>query len=425
MFKATGGKIVLAEELPSNTVIQNVNITYTSRQYENFTVHYFVNTSSNDEDAEIAVSGQKLDIYNGELQEFYGKYHFEPWGSLMIIENDTENDTGDNFVEETETTFIRPEVKCKVLGSTGNTITLDKCDYYFDGELQEERGYVLNICERANLLERKVKIHQDYHVKIDYIPEKLYLVCETPEKFIISVNGIVIEQKIDGYFVDKSFKKIEITKYILQGENIISFDCDFRQSDRFYENLKKARVFESEKNKLAYDMEIEAVYLLGDFSVRTDGEWTALEKDAWRYKGDFIIDAPKAEIEINQIEKQGYPFFCGSLELMGKINIQGENPILDINWKGINAIKIEIGNVEKLMLTNNRLPLKEFGVHGITEVKFTIINNLRNLLGPHHLQEGESYFVGPNSFFKEPCVWNANPQLEWNEDYCFVETGIC
>ena len=453
-FKAEGGKVVSAQEMAANDVIDNEAITYTNRQFEDFTVHYFVNTSAKRQEAEVSVKGQKLDIYSGELQDFAGKHEFEPWGSLMIVEQvscekfsnagqvgsveqvnsvaqvSSEGDAEENGScaegqdAEAPATLIRPEGIFKVSGSTGNTLTLDKCDYYFDGELQEKNGFVLNICERANLLERAVKIHQDYHVKADYVPQKLYLVCETPEKFTISVNGAVIEQKVEGYFADKSFQKIEIAKYLVQGDNVISFDCDFRQSDEFYENLKKAFIFESEKNKLAYDMEIEAIYLLGDFSVRTDGQWTELEKTGMRYVGEFVIDAPKAEIEVKNIQQQGYPFFCGSLELAGTIDVQGENPVLDIDWKGINALKVEMNGREKVMLTDNRLSLKEFGVQGMTEVKFTLINNLRNLLGPHHLQAGESYSVGPGAFFKEPCVWNKNPGPGWNEDYCFVQMGI-
>ena len=60
-----------------------------------------------------------------------------------------------------------------------------------------------------------------------------------------------------------------------------------------------------------------------------------------------------------------------------------------------------------------------------SEVEITLINNLRNVLGPHHLSEGECYHVCPNSFIKEKCVWNAdNPEEKWNDGYCFVETGI-
>lgn len=94
------------------------------------------------------------------------------------------------------------------------------------------------------------------------------------------------------------------------GENTVSFECDFVQSEEFYESRRKSFIFESEKNKLAYDMEIEAVYLAGDFSVKTAGNWTQLDKKAVRYCGDFEIDEPSANISLENIEQQGFLFFA-------------------------------------------------------------------------------------------------------------------
>ena len=91
--------------------------------------------------------------------------------------------------------------------------------------------------------------------------------------------------------------------------------------------------------------------------------------------------------------------------------------------KGINVVKVRIGDIEKVMLTDNRLSFKDFGVSGKTKIQVTIINNLRNVLGPHHLEEGESYVVGPRTFFREKCIWAPEPP-RWNDGYCFVETGI-
>lgn len=426
-FQKNGGSIVNAEELPADPVIDNNRISYTKRIYEDFNVHYFVNTTAEREKAVIPIRGKAMDIYTGEFTLFSGCHEFEPWGSLLLIEDSKEYGLGERLEEiniDPEATYIFPEEKLRILESCENSLTLDKCDYYFDGELQEKQGYVLNIAERANALEREVKIHQDYFVKMDYIPEKLYLVCETPEKFHIAINGKKVEQKPEGFFVDKSFQKIEIADYMIRGENTISFDCDFKQSDQFYQNRRNAQIFESEKNKLVYDVEIEAIYLLGDFQIRTDGEWSDLKCSAVRYKGDFVIDKPRREITAKHMEQQGYPFFCGKMTLEGQINIHGENPVLQIAWKGISALKVEINGIEKLMLTSDRLSLKKFGVQGIMPVKYTIINNLRNLLGPHHLEIGESYLVGPHNFFKEACVWSEHPESDWNDNYCFVEMGI-
>ena len=111
------------------------------------------------------------------------------------------------------------------------------------------------------------------------------------------------------------------------------------------------------------------------------------------------------------------------MTLSGEVEISGENPVLELDIKGINAVRVKIGDIEKVMLTDNRLSLKGFGVRGKTTIELTLINNLRNILGPHHLEMGESYSVCPHSFFKEPCIWAPNPEA-WNDGYCFVETGV-
>ena len=439
-YTQNGGQMVTAEELPANNIINHPEITYTRRLFDGAQVHYFVNTSAQEKSAEFNVRGKAIDIYTGELTEFSGQHTFEPWGSLMVVEKMTQASAGaenslkpgEQTQENVEKTAPKTASKtlcslsdiCTVAEKVQNSLTLDRCDYYFDGELQEKNGYVLNICERANKLERPVQIHQEYRVQINHVPEELYLVCETPEKFKITINGVELKAKPEGYFADKSFKKLSVAEYMQCGENTICFDCDFVQSDEFYENLKRSYVFESEKNKLAYDMEIEAVYLVGDFSVRTDGEWTTLNKGAVRYHGDFVLDAPKKEVNISHIEMQGYPFFCGEMVLESELEISGENPVLKLNRKGITAVKVEINGTEKLMLTNDELSLKEFGVQGKTKVRLTLINNLRNLLGPHHLKEGESYRVAPGSFYKEACVWNRAPEAGWDDDYCFVEMSL-
>ncbi len=408
-FKAQGGRILTADEVPDNPIIDDPTITYTRRSLDGYTVHYFVNSSPEEKYARINVSGKKMDIYTGEFENFGGVHRFEPWGSLMLFE-----------VPENK---LYLDGVYTVIGNPMNMLTLDKCDYYFDGQLQEEKGYVLNICEHANELKRKLEIKMDFAITVDAVPSVLYLVTETPERFKISINGVEIDQTVAGYFRDKSFKKIDIQKYIREGKNVITYECDFYQSEEFYESLKKAWKHQSERNKLTYDMEIESIYLLGDFSVRTDGEWSALERNAVRYAGDFVIDKAVTEISLSSIEKQGFPFFSGELTLEGEIDVQGEKPVLMLDLKGVNAVRIEIDDFKKTILTDDRVSLQSVG-SGKHKIRLVLINNLRNLLGPHHLEEGEAYSVCPHSFFKDEGVWNNGfVDTQWNEDYCFVIVG--
>jgi hypothetical protein len=58
---------------------------------------------------------------------------------------------------------------------------------------------------------------------------------------------------------------------------------------------------------------------------------------------------------------------------------------------------------------------------GDNTLELELTGGLRNLLGPHHLEEGETYAASPGCFFKEPNVWGCSP---WNDDYCLVEFGV-
>jgi len=420
-YKKQGGAVVSADEIETNDVVDSELITYTKRYMGDKTVHYFVNTNNEVVEAKVNVKGKMLDIETGELNSFCGCHVFERYGSLMIIEDGSENVA----CEKTEKTYVSLNGEFDICDCTDNSLTLDYCDYYFDGELQEKNGFVLNITESANALERPVQIHQDYHVKVNSVPEKIMLVCETPEKFKITVNGKAVENTVEGYYRDKSFKCINIRPYVTEGENTISFDCNFYQKSEVYENIKKGFVFESEKNKLSYDTEIEAIYLIGDFSVKTPGKWEELEREAVRYTGEFVIDKPADKVNISSLHDNGFPFFSGTISVCGKINVFGKNPVLKLNKKGINIVTVSMNGTEKTFLWNaDEIDLTGWAKDGENEIKISLTNNLRNLLGPHHMGE-ECYAVGPRQFPKIACVWtNGNDVEDFDDNYCFVKTGI-
>lgn len=87
-FRKQGGRIVSVEELEEVPVIDSEKITYTVRGFEDFKVHFFVNTNRERVNAQVFVKGKQLDIVTGELKEFNGIHSFEPFGSLMVVEGD-------------------------------------------------------------------------------------------------------------------------------------------------------------------------------------------------------------------------------------------------------------------------------------------------------------------------------------------------
>lgn len=70
------------------------------------------------------------------------------------------------------------------------------------------------------------------------------------------------------------------------------------------------------------------------------------------------------------------------------------------------------------------IDLTPFIKDGKNEIEITLIASLRNLFGPHHIEEGENYEVTPASFFKEETIWGTWYKKPWNDDYSFVAFGL-
>ncbi len=420
-YMQNGGRIAKEEDIAPNDIIDNQNVRYTKRVYDGFDVHYFVNPTSQKQKAHIKAGAKMVDIITGEIRPFGGEYEFSPYDSLLVIDDGTAREEA----KEESLKALNLEGEWKVVGQSENVLTLDYCKYSFDGEVVEENGYVLNIQERACALGRPVEIKQEFRVMSEIVPENLCLAIEKPENFEIKVNGVVVNNTPCGHFLDASFKKVDIAKYFKAGENTIELKTIFKQSEKFYESLKKAYVFESELNKLTYDMEIEPVYLVGAFSVETNGKFEKLDKNAVRYLGEFSVGAPKEKVMLANMEQQGFPFFAGKLTLEKTIFVDDVHQKIVFDKKGINAVLVEVNDnfAGKIIWNPTELDLSEYLKKGENKIQLTVVNNLRNMLGPHHLEEGESHCVLPASFLKEKCVWVSEP-MEWNDGYCFVETGL-
>lgn len=424
-FKENGGIITTAEEICENDVIDNPEITYLKRVHKEFDVHYFVNSTNVRQTAKIKANGVELDFMTGEEKGFNKNHTFAPYDSLVVIEYRNGKSIP---CEPKSLASLSLDGEWEIAECSENTVTLDYCDCYFDGKLVEENMPVISIQELACKLKRKVNIRQVFKAEMEYIPENIFLVCETPENFRFKINGREAVFEDMGYFCDVSFRKTNISKYLKTGINEIELVCDFVQSEKVYEDVENAPKCQSIRNKLTYDMEIESIYLAGDFSVRTPGEFEQLDKNAVRYADRFVISKPQKAVRLKNIEQQGFPFFCGNMTVRKTISVDDINKKIIFNMQGINAVKVKINGekAETVIWNHSDMDISKHLKEGKNEIELTIYNNLRNLLGPHHLEEGECLNVRPCSFFKGESLfvpWWMKP-LGWNDGYCFVETSI-
>lgn len=413
-FKANGGEILTAEAVPENPVIDQKEILYTSRNLKDGILHYYVNSTEHEIEAADMAGDWCLELSSGQWKPFSGMYRFRKNDSLMTFE------CGKRYKEQRE---IYENGEWEITECTDNALLLDTCDYYFDGVLQEENGYLLNIQERACQRKHPVDLELYFHITVHSLPETVYLALENWENYQIQLNGKEIEFRDHGCFIDDSIRKTEIVNLLKPGRNEIYLKTRFSQTEQCYKDLEKARDFESEKNKLTYTMEIEPIYLTGDFGVYGEkAESADQKKDVLSFTNCYIGRRP-LWIKLDHIESQGFLFFAGTMKVRKHAPCLPE--VLRITMRGMNSARIWIDEDEcfPVIWEEESFPMKEKnGKAG--QVSMVLSNNLRNLWGPHHKYAEERITVWPDTFYQEPCLQGNTPPEQWTMDYRVISTGI-
>lgn len=367
---------------------------------------------------------------------------FEPMQSYIILLEETGSEES-LVVEEKPGMELTLKADWKIESMDLNSMTLDMCRYRIDeGEWQ---GPVAVIKLQNILLDLqrpcKVQIAFEFDVKADLNKNKeFYVVIEDASLYTIQVNGKTIAYNDIGWWKDKTFKKVDIKEAVKAGKNEIILDTTFTQPQKVYDVLYGENVYETEKNKITFDMEIESIYLLGDFGVVSEAPFTKGERKALITEGPFaIVDKPE-QLTSNDFATNGLLFFAGQMELTQELAIskeQGKRMILKLGRQKAPWIKIYVNDVfvKDSLWAPYEADITEYVQDGTNTVKLQIFSSNRNLLGPHHHIDGECYNVGPDSFTGKWSWVERTSEADatevfdkdknyWTDTYCFVEFGL-
>ena len=431
-FKAAGGRVITVPEVEANDITEPSRLGFASRSFDEFDIYYFVNTDNAEISATVKKGDKLMIAETGELVPFSGSHTFAPYESIVVI---------DTHSERAERTGAPASKKLDLIGEwnvkgfTHNSLTLDTCDYYFDGKLIEKGGYVLNILPRINELERAVDLTQRYRFTVKDVPTEIFLATETPEIFRIYVNGTELDKADCGYFRDKAFRKLDIAPYVKCGENDIVFESRIEQTPACYEHISKSWTFESMKNCLSYDMEIEPVYIVGDFGLCFDGEPTELGNGTYRVEKQPIIAASPKTVDISALDYCGFAEFAGELTLCREFTLDTADYHVMLRGRGLNALRLKVNgkDVATKLYAPYRVELGDYLAKGKNTLEITVVNNLRNMMGPHHLVREEERWVSPGIFYKESNIF-AHPEgvgadchdvlSQFADGYLLVNFGI-
>jgi len=292
-----------------------------------------------------------------------------------------------------------------------NAMLLDTCSYRIaDGDWKGPAP----VYRVQREMERQpdgteVTLRFNFDVAFEPRDEQLFLVMEQPEIYTINLNGAAVKFKDAGWWVDKHFRKMDISRAARRGENAIELTCRFLQP--------------AKPGTLVYvdgGVEVENVYIIGDFavqagSVRLDGPMGTTVAD-----GGFKLVEETLVPVTGDLVASGYPFFAGDIELSQSMEIdQLPRGRAYLELDGLDAIvaKVTVNNRDAgaVYWQPYRVDVTDHLKKGRNRIRITLSNSLRNLLGPHHHKAGELFVASPSSFVDDG---------SWTDAYHFVKLGI-
>lgn len=220
------------------------------------------------------------------------------------------------------------------------------------------------------------RIRLCYAFEADYIPDSLTVAVEDLEHISgMKINGHPVFTKSVGKWLDICFDKIHIPGSLLQtGKNQITMEYDYYRV-----------------------CGVEAVYLLGEFGVRTDS------------KGAFAkLTALPDKLLIGDITSQGLPFYSGCLSYYIEGSDEKYMQVKIPKWEGA-CLKC-IGKEEKTIA----FAPYEADIHDLKEIQLYLTR--RNTFGPLHQLPAKSIAYGPDNF-----LTRGN---EWSDAYVLYPQGI-
>lgn len=411
------------------------SIHYQQRDMDNKQVLYMVNHNQNNTfDAEITIKGEgevkRYLVENSEMENITYihekgntkfKLRFLPMQSYVIFYEKNIEKTVE--IIEVKERKISLKKHWEIESVDSNSLTLDYCSYCIDEGKWSDSTPVINIMNTLLNLKRSCNVAMkfDFNINMDLTKnEEIFAVIEYADEFQIFINDTEVKYMDCGWWKDSSFKKVNIKHFVRNGRNEIVIKRNFYQSPKVYDVIFGENVLESEMNKLTFDVELESIYILGDFLVNSQSEYTYGERESVFTEGPFEIVEKQNAIDTGDFTEQGYSFFAGSIKLNQKMDIiKNDDERIIVDFKSISApiAKLYVNDIsiKNLSWQPYSVDITDYVNQGSNKLTLEIFASNRNLLGPHHNPGGEIHVVSPSSFGDEG---------GWCDKYCFVKFGL-
>lgn len=421
-----GGKVLLLDEKPfylegesynysylnSNCTLKEImeaqpyhientenNLYYTYRKLGETTFLFVQNASEEKEYTQTFHIGEEiksfeaLDLQTLEKREIPLTVSLPANGSLLLFPsnkklNDDGTDASQKALKKYELQFENAEVHFDM-----NYLTLDMVRYSKDGQVYSEPMLRNRLFDQLLKERYEGKLWIAYDFEIQDIPENLTILAEKGETNTFLVNGK--EFQFEKSWEDEpAIWMADISEMVQVGMNSFEMCLHWHQSEETYYALFGENVTESLKNCIAYDSEIEDVYLAGKFGVYSHENYVNYGEVMVGGSSFYIGKVPK---QISEPTTDGLPFFRGKMTLNQKVFLETPDILLEIRGRYSTA-KVRMNGKEAGMLFFERqLDVSKYAVQGENQIEVEFFVGNRNLFGPFHSSSMEEY-IYPTTF---------------------------
>jgi hypothetical protein len=382
-------------------------------------LYFFVNTApERSVKARIGLPGEgkviALDATTGEGREVPAKsrskrtnftHTFGPRESLLVVQS---AETADQVIALPMPEPVRGQKltgRWNVKRLDPNILVLDTARWRTDEGNYSDAMNVLDI--QQELMQRGTQevivLRYEFDCGLDdFKGRRFELVVEQPQAYEMWYNGMRTPLADGGAFWDSAWRRIDITPFVRRGQNVIELRRPWHIDER-RRALLMGRTPGWESRLLAPDVELEPIFIIGDFGVTfPKGSRAGPQGSRWMQGQPRMVDEP-GRLGAGDLVRAGYPFFVGRLMLEREVILRRDpSPDAMIELPPFDAVTATVhvnGDEAGAVWKEPRvLPVGNLLQKGRNRVAITLTTSLRNLLGPHHHPDGELHGVSPQSF---------------------------
>ncbi len=403
---------------------------------------FFVTNTSLEEavEAELWIRGagrlERWNLETGEVEQpaqrtdegfTVAPMELPPVGSCMFVLDETAAATEVPATAWTVTEAVPLEAGYDVTKLAPNALTLDFCRYAKGDDDWSEPVPVILVQERLHgeSYEGPLRLQFEFHA--EPTPENVQVAIEDAAEYAITINGQPAAYDGAEYYVDPSFHPVDISDHVQVGRNVLELSREFRPVPRA--SFRLASLFEA-----ARGVELESIYLIGDFAVKGRASGAAEKEGCVRLQPDVVL-TQESGVSRGNLVMDGYPFFAGRIQLAQKVSLRaprdGERVALSLPNLDAALVKVWVNDQSagSIMWAPYEVDVTDLVRQGKNEVRVEFVTTLRNLLGPHHRLSDEFNTWGHSYSARWPYGENwyedrDKDDVDWTNDYFVFPVGL-